>query len=74
MAGITGRKFGDELTKAWGFKNCRDIKIHIPVNGIVTITAEFNAERDQMDCFSNKIIKRYRLEEIVESEGKAVCE
>ena len=68
MSAITGRSVGDELTKAWGFKNCRDIKIHIPCNGIVTITAEFNMEKDQMEqCES--ILKQYRLEEIPE-EGK----
>lgn len=69
MNGITGRQLGDELTKLWGFKNCRDIKIHIPRNGIVTITAEFNATKDEADQL-NTMLKQYRLEEILEKEGK----
>lgn len=65
MTGVMGRIIGDELTKLWGFENCRDIKIHIPSQGIVTITAEFKAEKEQMDqC--KAIIKKYRLEEIPE--------
>jgi hypothetical protein len=69
MRAISGRSFGDELTKLWGFKGCRDVKIHIPVNGIVTITAEFNATIDQMDqCES--IIKKYQLEEM--RDGKEI--
>lgn len=67
MSSIAGRKFGDELTKLWGFKNCRDLKIHIPLNGIVTITAEFNAEKEQMESVA-KVIKKYRLEEIREDD------
>jgi hypothetical protein len=69
MGGVTGRFAGDELTKLWGFKGCRDIKIHIPLNGIVTITAEFNATRDQMEQ-AKAIIKKYRLEEIPEEKGQ----
>lgn len=65
MSAISGKRVGDELTKLWGFKGCRNIKIHIPNNGIVTITAEFNATKEQMDqC--EAILKRYQLEEIKE--------
>lgn len=63
MAVIEGRKFGDDLVKAWGFKNCRDIKIHIPCKGIVTITAEFNATKEQCSELET-LLKKYRLEEI----------
>jgi len=61
--GVFGKDIGNDLTKLWGFKNCRDIKIHIPVDGLVIITAEFNATKDQMDQLKS-ITKRYRLEEI----------
>jgi len=65
MAPATGRNFGDELVKMWGLKKCHDIKIHIPCNGLVVITAEFNADKEQMEqCAS--ILKKYRLEEIDE--------
>jgi hypothetical protein len=68
MSAIAGKFFGDELTKLWGLKGCRDIKIHIPLNGIVVITVEFNPTKEQMEqCES--ILKQYRLEEIPE-EGK----
>jgi len=67
MAIITGRDVGNELVEMWGFKECRDIKIHLPANGIVTITAEFNATRDQVDQIKNTI-KKYRLEEIQDPE------
>lgn len=60
---ITGRSVGDELANLWGLKNCRDIKIHIPNNGLVAITAEFNATKDQMEQCKT-ILKRFRLEEI----------
>jgi hypothetical protein len=71
MAGVTGRSIGGELTELWGWRECRDIKIHIPLNGIVTITAEFNATRDQMDqC--DAVIKKYRLEEIPEPKEKGI--
>lgn len=62
---ITGRSVGDELVNLWGLKNCRDIKIHIPNNGLVAITAEFNATKDQMEQCKT-ILKRFRLEEITE--------
>ena len=62
MAAITGKSIGDELTKHWGLKGCRDIWINIPVNGLVTIMAEFNATKDQVDQCKT-IVKKYRLEE-----------
>jgi hypothetical protein len=65
MAPATGRNFGDGLVKMWGFENCRDIKIHIPCDGLVSITAEFNADKEQMEQFSS-ILKKFRLEEISE--------
>lgn len=71
MNTIRGKCVGDELVILWGLKNCRDIKIHIPNDGIVTITAEFNATREQMDQV-NSIVKKYQLEEIPKQEGMVV--
>lgn len=51
------------MVELWGFKHCRDIKIHIPSNGIVTITAEFSATREQMEQLSG-LLKKYELHEI----------
>lgn len=47
----------------WGFKHCRDIKIHVPANGIVTVAAEFIATKEQTEQLSG-LLKKYRLEEI----------
>ena len=66
MSAIAGKFVGDELTKLWGLKNCRDITIHIPYKGIVTITAEFNATKNQWGQYES-IIKKYQLEEIKEA-------
>lgn len=63
MTYITGQSFGGELAKLWGLENCRDIKIHIPVNDTVKITVELYGTKEQMASFRS-IIKRYRLEEI----------
>jgi len=68
MAGVTGRKVGDELTRLWGWENCKDIKIHFPLNGLVEIVGTFNATKEQMDGLTT-VIKKYRLEEIAESEN-----
>lgn len=67
MSAVSGRHAGDELTKLWGWDNCRDIKIHFPLNGIVKITAEFNATKEQMDQLGI-VLKQYQLEEIPEKE------
>jgi len=63
MAILRGRQLGDEIAKALGLKHCKDLKIHIPINGIVTITADFNAEDGDVEHMM-PIIKKYRLEEI----------
>lgn len=63
MTKIAGRFFGDELTKLWGMKNCKDIKIHIPLNGLVEITALFNATNEQgKDLIET--MKKYNLVEV----------
>ncbi|OPY74916.1 MAG: hypothetical protein A4E65_03693 [Syntrophorhabdus sp. PtaU1.Bin153] len=67
MAFVIGQEFGTELVKLWGLEHCRDLKIHIPINGIVIITAEFNATDEQMKEFET-VLKKYRLEEIKEGE------
>jgi len=66
MAGIMGRHFGDELIKLWGIENCRDIKIHIPLQGIVTIAVDFNSTEEQAEQLLD-LLKKYRLEEIKEA-------
>lgn len=68
MAAVSGRKVGDELTKLWGWENCKDIKIHFPLNGLVEIVGTFNATKEQIDGLVS-VIKKYRLEEIAESEN-----
>lgn len=60
---ISCQKFGTELVELWGFKHCRDIKIHVPANGIVTVAAEFIATKEQTEQLSG-LLKKYRLEEI----------
>jgi len=65
MAGITGRNFGNELAKLWGFGNCKDIKIHIPISGLVEITALFNMTTEQGKGLA-EVIKKYNLEEVIE--------
>jgi len=58
---ITGVNFGSKLVELWGWKNCRDIKILIPVDGIVTIQAEFNCTEEQaegiIEYSLNKVVK-----------------
>lgn len=68
----SGKHFGSELCDLWGLKNCTDIKIHIPYNGIVKITAEFNATIEQGESLKT-LIKKCWLEEIVEKE-KCTCD
>lgn len=63
MATLTGRKLGDEIARALNLKHCRDLKIHIPIDGIVIITAEFNAQKEDLEKML-PIIKQYRLEKI----------
>jgi hypothetical protein len=63
MAVITGRVFGSELVKLWGLEHCRNIKIDIPSNGLVIITAEFNAQKEDMEKVE-QIFKKYQLKEI----------
>ena len=49
MPAIRGKDFGVRLTELWGWKGCRSINIHIPVDGIVMISAEFYATQEQAD-------------------------
>ena len=63
MAYVTGaNKIGKDICDALGLKHCRDIKIHIPANGIVTVIAELYPEIDGAMQFP-AILKRFRLEE-----------
>jgi len=62
---ITGNVFGGELAKLWGFEHCTDIKIYIPANGVVKITAEFNCDEEKAKSIENGL-KKYHLEEDTE--------
>lgn len=51
-----------EIADQFGLKNCRDIKIHIPITGIVTITAEVYPEVDGIRSLMS-VLKVYELTE-----------
>jgi hypothetical protein len=68
-----GGRLANEICDAFGLKHVRDLKIHMPHNGIFTVTAEFYPEIDGVKQFT-PILKKFRLEAIEEPKEKMVTE